>query len=677
MQWGCFSALLRTHSSKLSPGRSLWSYPNPYLSVMRSFYRLRARLMPYIATAQRISHDTGLQILRPMYYTHPLAEAAYADQGLHQYWYGPDIWVAPIAAPAAKDVGSSATGTALRAQQEAKMFSTDKLRPGKGGVPYANATLHQRNGLTAWTVWVPPGSWIEWFSWGLVEGAEGKDMGGAAKGGFAPKAPAHMNTGPGSYIARNYSLGEMPIFSRPGTIIPMRTLPDASSGSVPRSAGAARHTVDGASAGDGTIGAPPPSGGTSMLGLAGTPYSDLTVWVLPQAPRAFASGLPVRSSTRLYEDDGQSKAAEESGVYGWSAINCSWTRARAGSGGILSTLASTLGVGETADTVTCTISPPELGPGGGGLEAAGIPLQRAFTWRFIGSWLPASVQVDGVAVARDQAGVPNAAGDHAGWLSGSNSWAYGGDTLSVWVRIGIPVDTAAAHTVTLTLPPGVGSDDALLTSGFSRAVARSLVCKDEVDRGYSLIFPSDVEDILNVSASATAISAAASAGQVKEALEQVPGELAAGVDRLGVVASSFAGTPSGYVLQQRCNGALHDAAIGYPPQPLSAKDERVAQAAAPQKYGSTIEHPRGSMPGAISQYTTTAGQDEVEALEGIEDYYRQHVFWGTTNAPNGTGMPPEQMKRPIRSAAVDTKGEKVDLGVFDDASANDDKEFVL
>ena len=64
VQWGCFSALLRTHSSKLSPGRSLWSYPNPFLSVMRNFYRLRARLIPYIATAQRVSHDKARARLR-------------------------------------------------------------------------------------------------------------------------------------------------------------------------------------------------------------------------------------------------------------------------------------------------------------------------------------------------------------------------------------------------------------------------------------------------------------------------------------------------------------------------------------------------------------------------------------------------------------------------------------
>ncbi len=676
VQWGCFSALLRTHSSKLSPGRSLWSYPNPYLSVMRSFYRLRARLLPYIATAQRLSHEHGQQILRPMYYTHPLAEAAYADQGLHQFWWGPDVWVAPIAAPAAKDNCTSATGTALRAQTEARLFSTDKLRPGKGGVPFSNATLHARNGLTAWTVWVPPGSWIEWFSWGVVRGEEAPGGGGAAQGGAAEGAPPRFNTGPGSYIARNYSLREAPVFSRPGTILTMRTLPDASSASG-AFAGAdplRPHTVDGAAAGDGTIGAPPPSGGTSLLGLAGLPYTDLTLWVLPLAPKSFSSaggggggggggsGATFRSGTRLYEDDGLSKAAEESGVYGWSDINCTWARERRSSGGILGSITSALGVGgEVQDSVTCTMSPPVLGPGGGAAEAAGIPPQRALLWRFIGSWPPATVVVDGERVERDQPAVPNAEGDHSGWLPGRNAWAYGGDTLSTWVRVGAPVATSAPTRVTLTWPSGLASDDPLLTSGFSRTVARSLVCKDEVDRGYSLIFPSDVEDILNISATSTAVGAAGGAEAVREALAGIPAQLRAGQDKLNAVAAAFTGTPSGYVLHHRCLGSLGDAAEGYPPAPLSAQDPRVAQAAAPQKYGSNIEHPRGSMPGAVSQYSSTPGQDEWSSMEGIEDYYQQHVMWGTTNTPPGTGLPPDLTRSQFRSTAFSPSGLDTDL----------------
>ena len=97
VQWGTFSAMLRTHSSKMSPARSPWLYANPYLGVMRAFYRLRARLLPFLATAQRASHDSGAQLLRPMYWSHPFQDAAYRDQALHQYFFGADerVWCAP------------------------------------------------------------------------------------------------------------------------------------------------------------------------------------------------------------------------------------------------------------------------------------------------------------------------------------------------------------------------------------------------------------------------------------------------------------------------------------------------------------------------------------------------------------------------------------------------------
>jgi hypothetical protein len=648
VQFGCFSALLRTHSSKLSPGRSLWSYPNPYLSVMRNFYRLRARLMPYIATAQRVSHDEGLQIMRPMYYTHPLAEAAYADQGLHQYWWGDDVWVAPIAAPMAKDNASSATGIALRAQKEMQAMNPgmmmgglpgeklEKLKPGKNGVPVSNGTLHQRNGLAAWTVWVPPGSWIEWFSWGWVRG-EGKKSGGGDGG-----APAAYDTGPGSFIVRNYSLGEAPVFSRPGAIIPMRTLPDANSGSVPYG-GEVPHVVDGAAAGDGSLGAPPPTGGTSLLGLAGAPYTDLTFWVLPLAPDSGLSAKrPVTTRARLYEDDGLSKAAEESGVFGWSEVSCTWERRKADKG----VLGGLLGGSGGTDSLTCTLSAPALGPGAATLADAGIPSKRALLWRVIGSFPPAEVTLDGVPVPRDGPAAPDAMGDHGGWLPGANAWAYSGPTLSTWVRVGVPVAAGEAHTVRLSWEAGLPADSPLLTAGYARTLARSLVCKDEIDRGYSLAFPSDVEDVLNVSATATALSAARSGGAAREALAALPAALKAGMAKVAAVTAMFGATPSGFVMQQRCLGALADAAEAYPPPAAAADDPRVKIAAAPPVYGSTIEHQRGSAPGQITQYSSTPGQDEFTSEEGLGDYYPQHAFLQTTGLPEvdweaeGAGLPP-------------------------------------
>ena len=164
---GVFSPTLRSHSHKSSPPRAIWTIPNPHFSIMRHYYRrgkkdgwhapisvyhsahllvhvatlvncvslswmrfvllfspyrcrLRTRLVPYIATAQRIAYDTGVQVVRPMYYAHNTVDSAYSMTAQHQYYFGPDMWTAPIAAPA------------------------------------SNASAQFGN-LTTWTFWMPPG----------------------------------------------------------------------------------------------------------------------------------------------------------------------------------------------------------------------------------------------------------------------------------------------------------------------------------------------------------------------------------------------------------------------------------------------------------------------------------------------------------------------------------------
>ena len=245
---------------------------------------------------------------------------------------------------------------------------------------------------------------------------------------------------------------------------------------------------------------------------------------------------------------------------------------------------------------------------------------------------PSQVIVDGVSITRDQPASPDAAGDHAGWLPDSNAWAYHGPSLSTWVRIGVPVSTALppsadsavpVHTVTLRFPAGVLIDDALLTSGYARTLARSLVCKDEVDRGYSLVYPSDVEPLLNISAAATRLSAARDAGVARGVLSRVSTHVRdalALIDTWRIPATA----PSGYAMQHRCLGALLDANEAYPPTPLAPTDPRVLLAMSPITFTSNIESGKGSAPGQISQYSSTPGQDEATAEEGM-DYY-PHLF---------------------------------------------------
>jgi len=57
-------------------------------------------------------------------------------------------------------------------------------------------------------------------------------------------------------------------------------------------------------------------------------------------------------------------------------------------------------------------------------------------------------------------------------------------------------------------------DDPLLTSGFARRVARALTCKTEFDANYGIVFPSDNEHVLNVTATAMRLSAGSGASDV-------------------------------------------------------------------------------------------------------------------------------------------------------------------
>jgi len=462
---------LRTHSSKRSTARSIWTYPQPYFGVMKRFYRLRTRLVPYIAAAQRVAYDSGLPVVRPMYYEFPEADAAYTDQGLHQYFFGDDLWVAPIAAPG-------------------------------GGNSSTRRTAFNLSGVatTPWTVWVPPGTWIEWFSWEAVT------------------APAPG----GGFMARTYGIGEMPLFGRPGAIIPMRAL----------------------------------EADASVLGVSSTVPRALTLTVLPGVvvPR----GESVTRSARIYDDDGATMRYAD-GVYAWTNVSCTWSAPQERT---------------AAASVRCTVSPPE-----GNLAALRgvLPTTRTYTWRMVGSWPPASVAVNGVPVAHDAAGAPDAHGENPGWLPGANAWSYEGTTLSTWVHVGVRQSLDTPTVIDLTYAPGLHTDDARLTAGLTRKLARALACKDDIDRLYGALFTSDVESLLNVTATPSRLAAAPDGVAAAAALAAVPGYLSTATAQMELwrIPATHLAKPA----HARCLAALADAAT--PATLLPATDPRAVAANGP------------------------------------------------------------------------------------------------
>ena len=128
IQWGIFSPILRTHTTKNPDAeRRIWSYPEPYSDLMRDCFARRHGMQPYLYTEARKTYDTGLAFLRPLYYDWPEAPQAYDAKS--EYMFGDDILADPITQPVAKD------------SQLAKL-----------------------------SVWLPPGDWVEWDTGAQFQG---------------------------------------------------------------------------------------------------------------------------------------------------------------------------------------------------------------------------------------------------------------------------------------------------------------------------------------------------------------------------------------------------------------------------------------------------------------------------------------------------------------------------
>jgi len=140
----------------------VWKVPEPFRSANRDAMLARASLVPYIYTGHRIAYETGLSLIRPMYYTFPEFDNAYAatpdGESLSQYMFcGDDIMVSPV--------------------------TTQAQNP---------------TSMTHKSVWIPPGTWFDACTGVLHEGANN-----------------------GQSIARkSFDLREVPVFVRAGAVIP-------------------------------------------------------------------------------------------------------------------------------------------------------------------------------------------------------------------------------------------------------------------------------------------------------------------------------------------------------------------------------------------------------------------------------------------------------------------------
>lgn len=130
MQYGIFSPILRTHSSKgVDADRRFWTFPDPWCQLLEQALIRRYELVPVVAAASKKAWDTGLSLCRPLYLHYPALPEAYhhADE----YFFGDDLLCAPVLAAADPD------------------------------------TL-----LTNRPLWLPPGSWFDTARSLFVEGGK-------------------------------------------------------------------------------------------------------------------------------------------------------------------------------------------------------------------------------------------------------------------------------------------------------------------------------------------------------------------------------------------------------------------------------------------------------------------------------------------------------------------------
>lgn len=105
MQYGVFSPIFRTHSSK-DPRlkKEVWNFTGDYYQALYDAIHLRYALDPYIYTMAREAYDTGISLCRPMYYDYPNDNEAYTYK--NEYMFGDNMLIMPITAPAVKNLST-------------------------------------------------------------------------------------------------------------------------------------------------------------------------------------------------------------------------------------------------------------------------------------------------------------------------------------------------------------------------------------------------------------------------------------------------------------------------------------------------------------------------------------------------------------------------------------------
>ncbi|MGQ4511107.1 TIM-barrel domain-containing protein [Streptomyces sp. DW26H14] len=96
VQFGTFQPVDRLHGNHSD--RLPWQYGPAADTSAEKFLNLREDLVPYTYSLSQQARRTGVPLVRPTYLQYPESQEAYAAAG-SEYFYGPDVLVAPVTTP--------------------------------------------------------------------------------------------------------------------------------------------------------------------------------------------------------------------------------------------------------------------------------------------------------------------------------------------------------------------------------------------------------------------------------------------------------------------------------------------------------------------------------------------------------------------------------------------------
>lgn len=103
LQFGVFSPIMRLHSTAIELlGKEPWKYKTEVYRYAKAWLKLRHAMIPYIFTMNYRTHEQGISLCEPMYYSYPEIEQAYNVP--NQYMFGSELMVCPITSPQHKSL---------------------------------------------------------------------------------------------------------------------------------------------------------------------------------------------------------------------------------------------------------------------------------------------------------------------------------------------------------------------------------------------------------------------------------------------------------------------------------------------------------------------------------------------------------------------------------------------